>query len=128
MGIAKLDTEGRWLVDGQPIYRPSEIEYEHESAVSDDSGRLEDGHMWKRWVRRDIRKINLVYKCLTGDEKDALLALMQGKDFALTYYDSGIKVIDSCYASKCSYKGYSARLHASEGGVYTDFKINVIEN
>lgn len=128
MGILKLDTEGRWAVNGQAIFPPSDIEYEHESAVSNDSGRLEDGYMWKRWVRTDIRKINLVYRVLTGEERDYLLQLMQGKDFELTYYDNGVQVIDSGYVGKCSYKGYAARLHAAEGGVYTDFKINVVEN
>ena len=128
MGILKLDTEGRWAVDGHPIYPPSDIEYDHESAVSNDSGRLEDGYMWKRWVRSDIRKINLVYKTLTGEEKDYLLGLMQGRDFTLTYYDNGVRVIDSGYVGKSNYKGYSARRYAAEGGVYTDLKINVVEN
>lgn len=128
MGIARLDTEGRWAVDGHAIYPPSEIEYEHESAVSSDSGRLEDGYMWKRWVRSDIRKINLVYKALTGEERDYLLGLMQGRDFTLTYFDNGVQVIDSAYVGKCNYKGYSARQHADEGGVYTDFKVGIVEN
>lgn len=128
MGVASLDTEGRWAVGDSPIYPPSEIEYEHEGAVSSDSGRLEDGYMWKRWVRTDIRKLNLVYKALTGEEKDYLLQLMQGKDFAFTYYDNGVQEIASAYVGKCSYKGYSARQHASEGGLYTDVKINVVEN
>lgn len=128
MGIAILDTEGRWAVDDTAIYRPSEIEYEHESAVSADSGRLEDGYMWKRWVRSDIRKLSLTYKALTGNEKDFLLQRMQGKDFKLTFFDNGAQTIDSCYVGKSSYKGYSSRLRASEGGVYTDFKISIVEN
>ncbi len=84
--------------------------------------------MWKRWVRRDIRKVSLTYNALTGAEKDYLRNLMQGKDFAFTYYDNGVQLISSGYVAKMTYKGHSTALYASEGGVYTDLKIDVVEN
>ena len=128
MGILRLDTEDRWAVDGGPIYPPSEIEYEDEAAVSADSGRLENGYMWKQWVRGDVRKVNLIYHAITGAELHDLKSRMLGRDFSFTYFDNGVKTISSAYASKCSYKGYRARMFPEEGGVYTDFKINVVEN
>ena len=64
----------------------------------------------------------------------AFSMLAAGVVFAGSYVEyidtsrSKKQVIDSGYVGKCSYKGYAARLHAAEGGVYTDFKINVVEN
>ena len=55
-----------------------------------------------------------------------MLDRMQGQEFTFTYYDDGTKTI-TAYVGKCSYKQHNLTLHASEGGLYEDFKINVIE-
>lgn len=126
MGVGKLAENGRWAVNGTPIYEPSESDVEHENMVSSDSGRVESGEMHITWIRGDIRKVNLTYKYLTGNEVNYLRDLMQGKEFTFTYYDNGLKTI-SAYTGKCSYKQKNLALYADEGGLCSDIKINVIE-
>lgn len=126
MSVGKLATDGRWAVDGTPIYVPSEVEIDHDNMVSSDSGRVESGEMHITWIRGDIRKVNLTFKFLTGDEVNYMLNMMQGKEFRFTYYDNGSVTI-SAYTGKCSYKQHNLTLFSDEGGLYTDFKINVIE-
>ncbi len=126
MAVGKLDTQGRWAVNGRAIYIPSEVEIQHENMVSSDSGRVESGEMHITWIRTDIRKVNMTFKYLTGDEVDYMLNLMQGQEFTFTYVDNEITTI-SAYVGKCSYKQKTLALYESEGGLYTDFKINVIE-
>ena len=126
MSIAKRATNGWWAVNGTSIYVPTDVEIDHENIVSSDSGRTESGKMHITWVRGDVRKVNLTYKYLTGAEADFMLGLMQGKEFRFTYYDNGLHTI-SAYVGKCSYKQHNLALHSSEGGLYTDFKINIIE-
>lgn len=128
MGIAKLCTNGYWAVNGTPIYVPSEsgISIEHDNIVSSDSGRVESGKMHITWVRRDVRKVSLTYKRITGAEIEYMRELMQGQEFQFTYYDNGIKSFDG-YCGKSSYTQKNLSLHPDEGGEYTDFKINVEE-
>lgn len=128
MGIAQLDTNGRWMVDSSEIYIPApDIQIQHTNVASSDSGRTEDGVMHIDWVRRDVVKVNLKYNAITGDEVKYMLNLMQGKEFQFKYYDFGeIKTI-SAYCGECSYTKYNDALYTSEGGLYTDFSINVIE-
>lgn len=126
MGIGKISTNGHWAVNGIPIYIPSEVEIEHENMVSSDSGRVESGSMLISWIRGDLVKVNMTFRHLTGDEVTFIKNLMQGKTFTFTYYDDGIKSI-SAYSGKCSYKEKTLALYQSEGGLYSDFKINAIE-
>ena len=78
------------------------------------------------WVRRDVRKVNLIYNAISGDEKDYMMNLMQGKEFTFTYWDNGAKSF-SGYCGESSYEAYSSVHNSDEGGVYTNFSINVIE-
>ena len=132
MAIAKLDTEGHWMVttksgDEYPIYVPApNVKIEHTNVASSDSGRTEDGVMHINWVRRDVRKVNLVYNAISGDEKDYMMNLMQGKEFTFTYWDNGPKQFEG-YCGESNYEAYSSVHRADEGGIYTNFSINVIE-
>lgn len=126
MAIGKLDTRGYWAVNGTPIYVPTEVQIEHENLASSDSGRVESGMMHITWIRRDIRKVNMTFGVISGAEVNYMLNLMQGQEFNFTYYDNGAKTI-SAYVGKCSYGTKTYAIRANEGGIYTDFKINVIE-
>lgn len=127
MAIARLDTNGYWMVGSNHIYIPApNTKIEHTNVASADSGRTEDGVMHINWVRRDVRKVNLVYNAISGDEKDYMMNLMQGKEFTFTYWDNGAKSF-SGYCGESSYETYSSVHHSDEGGVYTNFSINVIE-
>ena len=123
--MAKLDTAGEWKVNNSPLYIPSAgIRVEHSNLAGSSSGRTEDGIMHIDWVRRDIRKVNLQWKVLTGTELNYVLGLMQGKEFTLTFKDRGQVQTMSAYSSESSYTYYSAALGED---IYTDVSINAIE-
>ena len=123
--MAKLDTAGEWKVNSNPLYVPSAgIRVEHTNLAGSSSGRTEDGIMHIDWIRRDIRKVNLQWKVLTGTELNYILGLMQGKEFTLTFKDRGIVQTMSAYSSESSYTYYSAALGED---IYTDVSINAIE-
>jgi hypothetical protein len=123
--MAKLDTAGEWMVNDSHLYIPSAgIKVEHTNLAGSSSGRTEDGVMHIDWVRRDIRKVNLQWKVLTGTELNYILGLMQGKEFTLTFKDRGQVQTMSAYSSESSYTYYSAALGED---IYTDVSINAIE-
>jgi hypothetical protein len=123
--MAKLDTAGEWMVDGNHLYIPSAgIKVEHTNLAGSSSGRTEDGVMHIEWVRRDIRKVCLQWKVLTGTELDYILELMQGKEFILTFKDRGRVQTMNAYSSESSYTYYSAALGED---IYTAISINAIE-
>lgn len=127
MAIARLDTQGHWMVGDEHIYVPApNTKIEHTNVASADSGRTEDGYMHINWVRPDVRKVYLVYNAISGNEKDRMMNLMQGKEFTFTYWDNGAKSFQG-YVGESSYEAYSSVHHSDEGGVYTNFSINVIE-
>jgi hypothetical protein len=69
--VAKLDTAGEWMINDNHLYIPSAgIKVEHTNLAGSSSGRTEDGVMHSDWVRRDIRKVCLQWKVLTGTELD----------------------------------------------------------
>ena len=123
--MAKLDTAGEWMVNDKHLYIPSAgIRVEHSNLAGSSSGRTEDGVMHIDWVRRDIRKVNLQWKVLTGTELNYILGLMQGQEFKLTFKDRGRVQTMSAYSSESSYTYYSAALGED---IYTDVSINAIE-
>ena len=123
--MAKLDTAGEWMVNGNHLYIPSKgIRVEHTNLAGSSSGRTEDGIMHVDWVRRDIRKVNLQWKVLTGTELKYILGLMQGKEFTLTFKDLGQVQTMSAYSAESSYTYYSDALGEP---IYTDISINAIE-
>ena len=123
--MAKLDTAGEWMVNDSHLYIPSAgIRVDHSNLAGSSSGRTEDGVMHIDWIRRDIRKVNLQWKVLTGRELSYVLDLMQGKEFTLTFKDQGRVQTMYAYSSESSYTYYSAALGED---IYTDVSINAIE-
>lgn len=123
--MAKLDTTGTWKVNDSPLYVPSAgIQVSHSNLAGSSSGRTEDGIMHIDWIRRDIRKVHLQWKVLTGSEMDYVMGLMQGKEFVLTFKDRGKVQTMNAYSSESSYNYYSAALGED---IYTDVSINAIE-
>lgn len=126
MTINKLDTTGSWAVDGQPIYTPpSGVQVTHTNVAGSSSGRTEDGIMHIDWVRRDVRKIGLPYKAMSGREMKYMLDMMQGKEFEFTFRDQGAVHTITAYTGECTYTYYSAAL--GDDDLYTDITLNVIE-
>ncbi len=130
MPVCKLSEDLAWAIDGVPIYIPGAdgVDFDHEGLQSKQSGRAEDGYMIKEWIRRDVRNLTITYPYMTGDEKQLILDLIQGRDFSLDYWDGGPRTIASAYCNKVTYKGMSRGLYAAEGGLYKDVSFKIIEN
>lgn len=128
MSLARLDTDGYWMVDGNHIYVPSAggVQIDHDNIVGPDSGRVESGVMHIDWVRTDVRKVSLTYDEITAEAVEYMRGLMQGKEFTFTYYDNGIQTMQG-YCGKNTYTQENLALYRSEGGKYKGFKINVEE-
>lgn len=125
--MAFLPKDGKWKVNGTPIPTPGkDTQISHTNVVSSDSGRTQDGKMHMTWIRTDITTIALKYPYLSGDEKNLLEKLMQGKEFTFTYWDNGEKEINA-YVGESSYSIHTYALKANQGGIYKDFSMNVIE-
>lgn len=143
--IAKKADVSKWAVtydapDAQtrnwvPIYVPApNLKIEHTNVASADSGRTEDGVMHINWVRPDVKKVYLLYNAISGQEKAEMEYLLQGKEFWFRYQDTAIvnnllthtQEIHA-YTGESNYESYCPTLHASEGGIYVNFSINVIE-
>lgn len=120
--------DNAWTVNGVPIYRPPQggIEISHDNIVAPKSGRDEGGYMHIIWVRPDIVKVSFSYEKLTGNQVKHLEDLMQGKQFVFTYEDNGIQTING-YCGKITYKQKNLSNYASEGGVYENVQVNVVE-
>lgn len=126
MQINHLDTTGSWAINGNPIYVPSNgIGVEHTNLAGSSSGRTEDGYMHIDWIRRDVRKVGIQYKAMTGTELNTLMEMMQGKEFTFTFRDRGVVQSMTAYTGESKYTYYSAAL--GDDDLYTDVTINVIE-
>ena len=124
MGIRKVS--GRYTVNGTGIYDPTSAAVENDNIVSSDTGRTESGYMHITWIRPTVRKVKLSYDFITGAEVARLHGLMQGREFNFTYYDNGSKTMRA-YAGKDSYSMVNLSRYASEGGLYRDYSIDIIE-
>lgn len=126
MGLRKKCTNGYWAVDKKPIYVPDSVRIDNDNIVSEETGRTESGRMHISWVRPTVRTVKLTYERITGAEVAFLHNLMQGKEFSFTYYDNGIKTMEA-YAGRDGYAQQNLSNYASEGGMYRDYTIDVIE-
>ena len=125
--INTLDTQGNWMVGDTHIYIPATpCKVEHSNVVGSDSGRDESGYMHIDWVRRDVRKVFLVYNAITETELSFLMNLMQGQEFTFTFLDQGVQTTINAYVGESNYKFYNYSDFYAEG-VYTEFSMNVIE-
>lgn len=126
MKVNKLDTTGSWAINGEPIPIPSGgIGVEHTNVAGSSSGRTEDGVMHIDWVRRDVRKVKLTYRAMSGTELNDLLGKMQGQEFEITFRDRGTVYTMDAYCGECSYTYHSAAL--GDDDLYTDVSINAVE-
>lgn len=125
MGLRKLDTTGRWMVNDTPIYVPDiDTSVLNSSIASESSGRTEDGVMHIEWLRSNVYKKGLKYSLMTGAELEYMIELMQGKVFNFTCpHGTGTKTFEG-YTSEIN-----STLYTEFQGVliYKDVTINVIE-
>lgn len=125
MAIAKIDTDGKWMVDSSHIYVPSTpCKVEHSNIAGSSTGRDESGVMHIDWVRRDVRKVFLTYSYISASELAYMMNLMQGKEFTFKFDDQGSVKTMTAYVGESSYSYYTDN---GTEKIYKDFSINVIE-
>lgn len=125
MAIAKIDTDGKWMVDSSHIYVPSTpCKVEHSNIAGSSTGRDESGVMHIDWVRRDVRKVFLTYNYISASELAYMMNLMQGKEFTFKFDDQGSVKTMTAYVGESSYSYYTDQ---GTEKIYKDFSINVIE-
>ena len=117
-----------WKVNGTKIPIPQEVKIEHTNVADSDSGRNEKGVMKITWLRRDVKKVSMKWNALTGNEVEAIVNLMQGKEYTFSYYDNGAKSF-SGYTGDSDYSiyAYHPNIYGDQGGLYTDFSIDAVE-
>lgn len=127
--MAKLGKkDGRWKVNGHIIPQPQEVGIEHTNVAGEDSGRAENGVMNITWIRKDVRKVKMKWKALTGAEVEEIRNLMQGNVYTFTYWDNGSKQM-TAYTGDNDYNiySYNPKIYGKDGGLYTDFSIDAVE-
>lgn len=125
--INKLDTDGHWMVDSSHLYIPSfNTKVEHSNVAGASTGRSEDGIMRIDWVRRDVRKVFLVYNAMSAHELAYTMNLLQGKEFTFKFMDQGSVQTISAYVGESTYNFYTESSLYDEG-IYVDVEIHVIE-
>lgn len=124
MGLRKVSTI--FKINGQPIPEPDfDLQTQFESLADENSGRTQDGVMRVNWIRRRIAKVNLKYSVLSTTEVSALLSLVQGQEFELTYIDpiEGVTT-KHMYCSNADTVLHSRSMY---GGLWRDIAFNCIE-
>lgn len=81
-----LTSKGHFKVNGKE-FAAKAIKVGFESLSGSDSGRTEDGVMHINWIFRRIRKVEITMPPCTSEEVSALLSLVQGQEYSLTYFD-----------------------------------------
>lgn len=127
INIGVMDTRGRWMVNNDHLYIPSiDPKIDHTNIASADSGRTQNGVMHITWIRRDVVKVSMTWKALTGNELRRLENLLQGKTFRFTYYDKGETRTINGYCGEMSYTLHTySGPYKNVGGLYTNISANV---
>ena len=97
-----------------------------ESLAAEDSGRTDDGVMHINWVLRRIRKVQIQLPPCDASTASSLLALVQGQEYSLTYFDplTGNQNTITAYTSNSSADCYSGVLY---NGLWQGVSFNAIE-
>lgn len=97
-----------------------------ESLAAEDSGRTDDGVMHINWVLRRIRKVQIQLPPCDASTASSLLALVQGQEYSLTYFDPliGGQNTITAYTSNSSADCYSGVLY---NGLWQGVSFNAIE-
>ena len=95
-----------------------------ESLAAED--RTDDGVMHINWVLRRIRKVQIQLPPCDASTASSLLALVQGQEYSLTYFDplTGGQNTITAYTSNSSADCYSGVLY---NGLWQGVSFNAIE-
>lgn len=114
-----------FAINGRKMVSPQNVTVQFDSLADENSGRTDDGVMHINWIWRVIRKVNVKLPPMSQQEVSKVLALVQGKEYSLTYLDpiKGIHTI-KCYTSNSS---ADCKSGVQYGGLWIGAEFNAIE-
>ena len=107
------------------LFKPQSLTVEYESLATEDSGRTDDGVNHIQWVFSGAPKLVIKMPPMKPNEASALIHLVQGQVYSLTYWDTATnseKTI-SAYTGNSSAELYSGVV---AGGLYRGISFNAI--
>ena len=69
-----MNSKGNFIINGKE-FSPKSLKVNYESLASEDSGRTDDGVMRIEWVKRCVRKLEIIMAPMTPNEVSELLPL-----------------------------------------------------
>lgn len=117
--------KGNFKVDGVE-YSPKSMSVTYDSLSTSKSGRSDDGTMVISWVRRNIRKIEVVMPPMKPAALKTLLSDISGKKYDMTFHDpltNSVKELEM-YTSNTKGDCYSGVLY---NGLYIGVSFSAIE-
>lgn len=120
-----LRGKGNFQIDGVE-YSPKSLSVTYDSLATSKSGRSDDGTMNITWVRRNIRKIEIVMPPMKPAALRSLLADISGRKYDMTFHDplTNSERTVQMYTSNTKGECYSGVLH---GGLYQGVQFSAIE-
>lgn len=120
-----LSGKGNFII-GSTEYKPKSLKFTYDSLATAKSGRSDDGTMNISWVRKNIRKLEIVMPPMKASALDNLLSAVSGKTYNMTFYDprTGSEETVEMYTSTASGECYSGVLY---NGMYEGVSFSAIE-
>lgn len=121
-----LTARGKIKINNSQEFDVKNINPRWESIQTANSGRSDDGVMHIFWVKRKVRKLEITLPPSTASQVNAVLSLVQGQEYTLTYFDplANAEKTINVYTSNSSANMYSGVLY---NGLWQDVTFNAIE-
>lgn len=122
-----LTNHGCIKINGANEFSPKSCKITWESLSSEDSGRTADGVMHNTFIRGKIRKLEITLKPCTPSYASAIMNLVQGQQYSITYFDglANQEVTMTVYTSGSSGDCYSGVIGGN--GLWQDVSFSAIE-
>lgn len=120
-----LGSKGNFKI-GSTEYKPKSLSITYDSLATAKSGRADDGTMNISWVRKNIRKVEVVMPPMKPAQLKTLLAAVSGQIYNMTFHDirTNAEVTVQMYTSNSKADCYSGVLY---GGLYEGVQFSAIE-
>ena len=120
-----LSSKGCFKI-GNTEYKPKSLKITYDSLATSNSGRSDNGTMVIKWVRKNIRKIEIEMPPMSVSALSTLLTAVSGQKYNITIHDpkSNTEATFQVYTSNAQGDCYSGVLH---NGLYQGVQFSAIE-
>lgn len=121
-----LTSKGHFIINGLYEFKAKSLKVNYESLAGPNSGRTSAGNMVIDWIYRRIRKLEIEMAPSTASDINTLLALVQGQEYTITYFDplENAEKSIGVYTSNSSGDMYSGVIR---NGLWQGVSFNAIE-